>query len=139
MSEISISEIPVSDIQNLKQGLSPTIQTSQNTITYHVYSPPYFQHNPNTLLDKFGLDKTKYYLNYQNSNRGTKTGRPNKCKNCKTPIEVNNKMIRLTEKSEIEYHYGQDSGIRPIFKSWLFGNEECLISWLNENNPSEII
>ena len=148
MSEISVSEIPIQNapFETLRvtkgsssKSLNPTTQTDTNNIIYHIYSPPHFQYNPNELLRKYNLDLSKYYLNYQNSNRGTKTGRPNRCKNCKVPIEINNKMIRLTEKNEIEYDYGQDRGIRTVFKSWLFGSVECLISWLNENNPSDMI
>jgi hypothetical protein len=135
MSKISIIDIPV---ETLSKGLNPT-RVDNDTITYHSYSTPNFSENSKDILTHYELPLEKYYLNYQKSNRGKSNGKNWKCRNCKLEIEIGQPMIRLTEKDEIEYNYGQDRGIRPIFKSFIFGNEECMRTWLNENNPAMMI
>lgn len=87
--------------------------------------------------------RIKYTITQTKSNRGDKFGLPHYCNWEKDEdmnsqfIPVGEPLIRLTEMKTIEYDYGKDSGTRPVFKSWLFHNEECLVQWLDKYNPNE--
>lgn len=136
MSQIqSISEISVGDLM----GLRPTPKVTDTEMIYHVCSTPFFINLKEFNLPTKEDNPTEYYFGkYQNSNRGNK-GKLWKCKNCGLEIPIGNPLYRLTECKEIDYDYGDAKGKRIVFKSWLFGNENCLRQWITENNPNEMI
>lgn len=129
MDTINISEIPVV-IYSESRGLNPTvIETDVGII--HKFSAPNFSIN----LSLWPELKDNYVLKVQYTNYGYKTKKleiqkNHKCTNCKLLIGIGNPLYRLT-KIEKESEYSE----RKFFRTWLFGNEECLRNWLNENNP----
>jgi hypothetical protein len=97
----------------------------------HKFSPPNFSLS----LELWPELKEGYSLKIQATNYGhlTKIKQELKnhiCRNCKLPIAILAPLYRLTRIESIEY-----SEDRKYYRTWLFGNEDCLRDFLNNNNP----
>ena len=124
-----ITEIPVELIP--AKGLIPTVINDDNGIM-HKFSAPNFSIS----LSLWPELKDNYSLKVQTTNYGHETKKlhltkEHKCTNCKLPIEIGAPLYRLT-KIEKQSEYSENL---KYFRTWLFGNEDCLRDWLNNNNP----